>query len=424
MTTTEHTALLEPEHLTTTPDLRTEARSALRYPAFRRLMISLATSQAGDWLYNVALLGLVYQRTHSAAWVSATTAVRVLPVVLLGPLGGLIASRHNRRLVMIGCDLARAALMLVLVAVAAFHLPILLVPLVAGLATAAGAPYPAAVAATTARVVPDAALPSANAIRAVIGPVSIVLGPLAGALLLAFGSAGLAFGVNAVTFGISALAIAALPAAACRPAGNPGEPADALRELTEGIRALLDNRAALQLVNADLLCSFIYGVQTVALLMVSSRLGLSTGGYGLLLAAVGAGGVLGSAIAARLPARCRPARVVAGSLLFAAFSIGLLATAPSVVLALLLCTGGGAASIIVEVFTETALQRNLDESVYVRAYGFAFPASIGGIVLGGAVAAPLIGLIGLPAMLAVVGAVVALYACWLHRQADSQAITG
>ena len=41
-------------------------RAALRYPAFRRLLAALAVSQIGDWLYNLALVVLVYDRTHSA----------------------------------------------------------------------------------------------------------------------------------------------------------------------------------------------------------------------------------------------------------------------------------------------------------------------------------------------------------------------
>ena len=63
-------------------------RSALRHRNFRRLLVGLAVSQAGDWLYNVALLAFVYERTHSASWLAATTAARVLPIVVLGPLAG------------------------------------------------------------------------------------------------------------------------------------------------------------------------------------------------------------------------------------------------------------------------------------------------------------------------------------------------
>ena len=52
-------------------------RASLRYPAFRWLLGGLAVSQLGDWLYNLALIALVYERTHSALWAGITTAARV-----------------------------------------------------------------------------------------------------------------------------------------------------------------------------------------------------------------------------------------------------------------------------------------------------------------------------------------------------------
>jgi MFS family permease len=379
---------------------------------FRRLMVGLASSQLGDWLYNVALLGLVFERTHSASWLAATTAARILPIVVLGPLGGVLASWYDRRLVMIISDLVRAGLMLGLVAVALTHGPILLAPLVAGLATAAGAPYPSCVAATTTRVVADADLAAANAMRAVIGPVSVVVGPLLGAALLAEGSPGLAFGVNAVTFLVSALAVAGLPADAGRNATRP-ERARIIDELRDGATALWSNRAASRMVGADLLCSLVYGVQTVALLVLATRLGLSADGYGVLLAAVGGGGVLASLIAPRVAAHPNAGAASAIALIAVAASIPLLGLAPGLAFAVTVAAVGGAGAMLVEVLTETTLQRTLPEAVYARAYGFAFPASIGGIVLGALVAAPLISCVGLNATLGIVGAVVALYAGFL-----------
>src|ERR1700760_1826475 len=74
---------------------------------FRVLIAALAVSSLGDWLYNVALLAFVYDRTHSATWVALTTAARVAPMVVLGPLGGTLADRHDRRVLMIGSDAVR-----------------------------------------------------------------------------------------------------------------------------------------------------------------------------------------------------------------------------------------------------------------------------------------------------------------------------
>src|SRR6185437_11312273 len=126
----------------------------LRLPAgrpFHLLITSLAVSTCGDWLYNVALLALVYERTGSPTWVSLTTAVRVVPIVVLGPIGGVLADRYDRRRLMIGADVIRAGLMVLLGIVAATGLPILLAPALAGAAAAAGVVYPSCVAACAAR---------------------------------------------------------------------------------------------------------------------------------------------------------------------------------------------------------------------------------------------------------------------------------
>src|ERR1700712_805945 len=114
--------------------------AALRNRAFAKLVGALAVSGAGDWLYHVALLALVWDRTHSTGWLTATTVARVAPMVLLGPIGGLLAQRMNRRRLLVVSDLVRLVTMVALSLVAFAGLPIWLAPVLAGLATAAAAP--------------------------------------------------------------------------------------------------------------------------------------------------------------------------------------------------------------------------------------------------------------------------------------------
>ena len=59
-------------------------------------------------------------------------------------------------------------------------------------------------------------------------------------------------------------------------------------------------------------------------------------------------------------------------------------TWPAAAIALAAVTGTGA--VLVEILTETSLQRTLDEEVFGRAYGLAVPASLGGIVVGSLIA--------------------------------------
>ncbi len=387
----------------------------LRNRELRRLCVALVTSQAGDWFYNVALLAYVYDRSHSATWLGVTTAARVLPVVVLGPLGGVLAGRHDRRTLMVLCDLARAAVMLALLGCAATNAPLALLPVLAALATAMGAPYPSATAATLPRLVASADLATANAVRSVIGPVCIVAGPVLGSLVLAVADARVAFGLNALTFLASAAAVFSIRSTgAFRPAATEeGSAPSVRRELVDGARALLSHRPALRLVGADILTSFVYGLLTVALLLVSARAGLGAGGYGVLLAAVGAGGVVGAALTDRIAALGHSERVVAVALFVVGATLPLMAVMPWLLTVMVWALLGGAGSVMVEVQTETALQSQLDDAVLAQAYGFAFPVSIAGICVGGAVCAPVIAAVGLTATLAGAGVLVAAYALWL-----------
>jgi MFS family permease len=385
-------------------------------PRFRRLLAGLAVSQAGDWLYNLALLAFVYERTHSSVWVGLTTAARVLPIVICGPLGGVVADRYDRRMVMLASDAIRMALMLALALVAAAGLPVILAPVIAALATAASSPYPPAVAATTPRLVDDADLPAANAARSMIQQACIVAGPGFGALLLLIGPPSLAFGLNAATFALSALAIASIaPGPVFAPGGEPAARPNVAHELRAGAQALLGQRGVLRIFGADIVCSVVYGAETVLLLLLSRDLGLGDQGYGWLLAGCGLGGVLGAGVAARASDSRRGRLVLVGSLAAVAGSTVLLADPFGIGGALALAIVTGAGCIVVEILADTGLQRALAPDVLARAYGFAYPAAIAGIVAGSLIAAPLVALFGLHGAFVAIGALVAAYALSLVR---------
>ena len=395
---------------------------ARRYPRFRRLLASLAVSQAGDWLYNLALLAFVYERTHSTTWLGLTTAARVLPIVVCGPLGGVVADRYDRWRIMLASDGIRVVLMLALALVAAAGLPVVLAPIIAALATAASSAYVPSVAATTPRLVDDADLPAANAARSAIGQVCIVAGPGFGALLLLLGPPSLAFAINGATFALSAVAVASLPAGPVfAPAGEPDRARNVLRELREGARALLSQPVARRLVGADVVASAVYGAETVLLLMLSRELGLGDHGYGYLLASFGLGGVLGAGVVGRVAASERVGTVLVAALTVLAASTALLAGPLGLGGALALGIVAGAGSIVVEVMADTGLQRTLPEDVFARAYGFAYPAALAGIVAGSLIAAPLVALFGVRGAFVALGALVALYALTLLRRPEPAA---
>jgi hypothetical protein len=243
-------------------------------------------------------------------------------------------------------------------------------------------------------------------------------------VLLLVGSPALAFAVNALTFGVAAACVLTMrvSGAFTPPRAAGPRPADAglLREVAAGAAALRAYPAAVRLVGADIVCSFIYGTQTVLLILVARSAGLGLHGYGYLFAAIGAGGLVGTSLAdraARLPYRT--------ALIAALALVGL----PTLALpaahwgpaAIVLAGLTGAGAIGVEIMTETGLQRMLPEEVFGRAYGLAIPASIAGIAAGSLIAPVLANSLGLTGALVACGAAVVGYAALLLRGAGSPA---
>jgi len=90
-------------------------RSVLAIPAFRKLWNSMLFSSLGDWLGLLATTALA-QQLSGGSYATANFAIagvfiaRLLPAVFLGPIAGVIADRFDRRRLMVGVDIMRAAL--------------------------------------------------------------------------------------------------------------------------------------------------------------------------------------------------------------------------------------------------------------------------------------------------------------------------
>ena len=80
--------------------------SALRIPNYRRYFTGQAISLIGTWMQTTAQVWLVLQLTGSATDLGFVVALQTLPVLLLGPYGGLVADRIDKRRLMVGAAVA------------------------------------------------------------------------------------------------------------------------------------------------------------------------------------------------------------------------------------------------------------------------------------------------------------------------------
>jgi MFS family permease len=123
---------------------RASFRDVFAVHQFRALWLAQLLSVAGDQMARVALTLLVYQRTHSTVLAAVTFVMGMLPVFVGGALLSGLGDRLPRRAVMIGCDLARAVLVAIMV-IPGVPLAVLVVLLFA--TTAGNAPFTSARAA-------------------------------------------------------------------------------------------------------------------------------------------------------------------------------------------------------------------------------------------------------------------------------------
>lgn len=260
---------------------------------FRRLFLAHSVSRAGDAFNTVALVVLVFELTGSGLGVAGAVMFEVLPVLLLGPVAGLAADRLPRRTLMVAATLFQAAVALVLV-IEADSVPIAYA-VSFGLSIGVVLFNPAAGSLLPEVVGEEDVVTANSAIWTTAVTAQIALAPLAGFVIAAWGVE-VAFAVNAATFVLAALLLVGLQAGR--------SPADiAVRGwsgVLAGVQTVRAEPLLARLAIVQVLASLSAGGTSGLIVVLADRwLGVGTGGFGTLLAAIGAGAAAGPVLLRR-----------------------------------------------------------------------------------------------------------------------------
>jgi len=363
-------------------------------------------SQLGDGFFFVALAWQVYEISNVPTAMSLVGLAWTLPLILFVLIGGVFSDRYDRRWLMVGADLIRAAAIgllgiLSLSGVLEIWHVILLIAVV-GIGDAFFNPASTAIVPD---LVPEGLLTRANALGSLVRPLTgRLVGPAIGGFTVAAVGSGAAFVVDAASFLVSAVAIAAIsyrPRVAVVEHGAR----QALREVKEGLTYVRSKPWIwATLVSAMLSLLLFIGPEQVLLpFLVKNRLELEADALGAIFAFGGLGGIVMAVAVGQLGTPRRRVTAMYASWTVAVLMIAGFGLMTELWHALLLSAFSAALFELGAIIWSTMLQQLVPRDLLGRVSSLDWLVSIGLVPLSFALTGPAAGAIGAEATLVVGG---------------------
>jgi MFS family permease len=377
----------------------------------RKAQFSFAAMWAGESAFMVALAVVAFDNGGVAA-VGAVTAARMALAALLAPFLATMADRVRRERVLVCVGVVRAAMLGCAAVVTAAGGPVAATYCFAVVATVAMTLFrPAHSALLPALAKSPQELTSSNAVRGMLDSLATLGGPVAAAVLLAASGPTAVFAACSGASLLAGVVVFTLPYDAPPRAATGGGG----REMLQGFTTIAADRELGLITKLGVVQTFTRGCLSVFAVVVAIDL-LHTGdpGVGVLNAAVGAGGVLGSIFAFGVVRRGGLATWFGlGIALFGA-PLALIGVVPERVAAIVLLGLVGIGNALIDVGGFTMLARLADETVLARMFaGFEAILTLG-VAAGGLLAPLVIELLGIRLALLAIGlmAPLAVAASW------------
>lgn len=374
-----------------------------RHRAFATVWAGSFVSNIGTWMETVAIGVYVTQATGQAAWTGTVAALTYVPTVLLGPFGGALADRFDRRRFLIAVTLFQTLLAATLTLLAATDrlsvAAVATIVLLAGCAFAVAMP---AVQAMTPDLVGADDLLGAMSLGAAQFNLGRVVGPALAGLVITAGGLAWAFGLNVVSFGavLLALALVRIPPLA----RSDGERPKVLRTIADGVSAARRDpgirTALLLLLATTFLVSPFIGLVPAVAIKVFER---GATGTSALVTAQGVGAVCSALAAGPLAGLLGRRRLLVSALLLVGPAAVLYGLAPTFPLAVVAIAVLGFVYLAVLSGTSTVCQLRAPRELRARIASLFMLGVGGGHALGLVIQGWLGDRVGLPVVTAVTG---------------------
>ena len=276
-------------------NVRASARrtfSSLSNPNYRKYFFGQTTSLVGTWMQTTAQSWLVFTLTHSATAIGWVVALQTLPVLLLGPYGGVVADRVDKRRLMVILQSLMGLQAAALAALSLTHrvtfVDVCVLAVILGLNNAFENPSRQSF---ILEMVGPKDLRNAVSLNSTMNNVARVVGPAAAGILIAAVGEGWCFALNALSFVAVVVSLMVMDFSTLMPAPRTERARGQLREGLNYVRHT--PTLGVPLVMMGLVGMLTYEFQ-VTLPVVAERVfhGHSAV-YGTLMAVMGVGAVVG-----------------------------------------------------------------------------------------------------------------------------------
>jgi MFS family permease len=323
----------------------------------RNLQASWTIGVAADAAFLVVALVVAYEAGGPLA-VGALGVIRMAPATLVA-LGVSVEERWRPEGALVGVSIVRAVAAAVACVAFASGADLIVVAVAAAVVAGAGILVrPTQVALLPALATTPEDLVAANVATGTGEGLGVFVGPIVAGFVLVLGGPAVAFGLVAVAFGVAAMAVAGVRVADA--ARRHGRRLRSGTPVAAGLRSLTQRPLAAIVIASFGTQSFVRGLLMTLIVVASLRLlGLGEPGVGLLNAAIGAGGFVGSMGALALAERRRLAPVFSLTLIAWGAPIAVIGLVPVDLLAIAALVVVGAANGILDVAGFTILQRTV-----------------------------------------------------------------
>jgi len=370
--------------------------SSLRHRNYRLLWTGTIVSNSGDWMDQIALNWLVMELTSSPLSLGLVNLFRAIPVLILMPLGGVIADKWERRrilMVMQALSMLLALALGILVTTGYGEVwPVYVIAVLRGMVTAFNTPAQQSIISD---LVPRKDLANAVALNSATIHLTRVLGPSLGGVLIVILGLDWLFYLNALSYVAILYTLWLLPDLGTleKKGGGPWQ------EMTDGFRYIRGHEMIFFLVLLAVV-PMVFGQPYLTMLAVFAHGVLEVGptGLGLLMSVASLGAVTGALAVA---GRRRGPRIVLmiGGIMVFGVSLILFAFSTSMLPALLFLFIAGASNVHYN-STNNALIQGLVEDRFRGRVLSILQLSRGVVPMGSAITGFLAELFGAPAALA------------------------